>query len=512
MSVSARVLAIVLLGMMMAIAGCAKRPGVAAPQEPGALETDASPLLVHGNLSFHATFRRSGRTIASPESAAQPGHQGLSMLRVCLVRARGVKDFRFTGTLVDDVVVGCTATDRAGSYAIALDPKRCPRAGCEGRYYLVTDLCTIAAGHAQTCVSLNTKLGPTFNKQPWTKAAAWRKFMWSDTFNLAAVRTSHTISWNLSCPSESGVGKPVLACEPRAIEPPGRFYGTNSNFGFNQEAIHAAQAGGLVVWRLGDLRPNSKTTLQAKGHHCGGSKDRLSDQRWFCQDAIRLVMANATRTGGRRDRPCRGESDNYMTNPRTVCTKSPHNAAIIVHEIGHVLHARFMNYRGGLNAKDTRSRWSQGESQKTQTGEGWANFFSAAILFDRDAEKPDFNGQNVERSTDSRLAGSCTATTLRGEGRTSQFFWDLYDSPSDDEPWDTISVDLRTLLEVWSLFPGKHGKYAKDRAKGECDPHGRNIWDFIHHFNRHPDDLGNLRPIQTHNCVDRQLRTMSCRP
>lgn len=510
MSSLARLLAVFMVAALGLVAGCAPRTSQTSAQGPEAPASDTSPLLVHGNISFHAAFTRSGRVVAGTESAAQPGHQGLSMLRVCLVRAFGVKDFRFKGMLGDDVVVGCSATDAAGNYGIAVDQTRCPKAGCDGRYYLVTDLCSIAAGHAQTCVALNAKLGPRFRKQPWDKPAQWRKFIWSDTFNLSSVHSSHTVSWNLSCPSESGVGIPLLQCGPRSIEPPGRFYGTNSNFGFNQEAIHAAQAGGLVVRRLGDLRPNSKTTLQPKGYHCGGSKDRLSDKKWFCQDAIRIVISDATRAGNRKERPCRLETRHYFTNPRTVCTVSPDNPSIVIHEIGHILHVRFMNYRGGVNAATTPTKWADGTAQKTQTSEGWANFFAAAVLFDRHAENPDFNGQNIERNDDRRLSGSCTATTMRGEGRTSQFFWDLYDPPSDDEPWDNISVDLRTLLEVWSLFPGKHGKYAKNRTKGECDPHGRNVWDFAHYFSRHPDDLGDLRPIQNNNCVDRQLRSMSC--
>lgn len=502
--------ALLCLLLLALLAGCARTSGATTSATPQTVEVRGDQLIVHGNMSFHAAYtNRYGKPVTDAEMAARPGLRSVPTIRVCLVRARGVKDFRLKGRLADDIIVGCSATDSDGNYGILIPRATCPASGCGGRYYLVTDLCSIAAKRAQTCPSLNSPIGGAYSKQPWEEKIGWRKFIWSDTYTLADQRTSHTISWNLSCPSVTGYGAPSVQCEARSMDPAGRYGSTNSNFGFNHEAIHIAVAGALVVERLGDLRPNARTTLQGHSEYCGGPRDRLSDDPWFCQDAIRLILSKAGRLGEGRSRPCTTDRPNYAPSPRAVCSSSPTNAAIVVHEIGHVLHARFMNYRGGLNSEVT-TKWALGEDQKSQTGEGWANFFSAAILYARDASNPTFNGQDIERSDDRRLAGTCSATTVRGEGRVSQLFWDLYDPVSPEEPWDRFTVDLRTLLEVWSLFPGKHGKYARDRSKGECDPHGRNAWDFAHHFGRHPSDLGDIRSLLIHNCVDRHVRTMSC--
>lgn len=500
------------LALLLGMAGCAGRRASAAstPADSAGTKTASGqpPHVLRGKINFEAEYDLQGK--GHPAQSSIPvGTAPVKRLRVCLYEQVGRQDFDVDGHAGDDIQLGCRDTGRDGSFEFRVSKSTCPRIGraCEKRLYLVTALCAWRKGVAQACVTANTKQGKTDRGTSWSRPTEYRKFIWSRTYRLALnLRTSNLISWNLSCPQDSGEGRPHLACDRPSRG--GRFDHRNSNYGFNAESLHAYVSTAEAIDKFGSFIPTSKMTLAKPGRHCGGPKD-TTKKSWQCQDAMRIVIRKMRRMGMAHDRHCgKGKWDNFFLPLRSLCIGNPMRPYSAPHEIGHLVHARWMNYRGGMNGGPVG--WRKGEYQKSQVGEGWANFFATATWFEPDANNPVVNGHAQE--TASSLRGLCKASGPQGELPASQFFWDLYDAPKPSEPEDQVQLDLWTMLKVWSLFAGKSdGIERKNRTRGECDPHGRNIKDYLYYYRRFPGrklpDPGALLEL---NCMSGHIDGVAC--
>jgi hypothetical protein len=154
--------------------------------------------------------------------------------------------------------------------------------------------------------------------------------------------------------------------------------------------------------------------------------------------------------------------------------------------------------------------WLRGTSQKSQVGEGWADFVATASWYGPRARRPAASGWNMEDAGVARTA--CVDGSPRGELHAAQFFWDLYDAASPEEPVDDVQLDFATILSVWSLFRGAaDGFETRDRTPGECDPHGRNLKDFLHYYESYPTRaLPDARGLVRRNCLEAHLDGVHC--
>lgn len=488
---------------VLTLSGCAGRNERTA--KPGQGRPGVHEL--SGHASYEAHHRTRWKRMVPRESKIPDGHSPIAGLKVCLYRQKGSHDLRMHSRIMDDERVGCVMTDPTGGYRFEIPLNDCPRHGdCSRRYYVATDLCTWREGKPQACVAANTNQGKTVGATNWKEDAEWRKFMWSNTYRFSLTdRKSHLLSWNLSCPREAGNGREDVECprEPKH----GYFDRAHSNLGYNDESLHAFVAGAGPSNRFGSMVPDAKNSFNANSGGCA-SNDLSRQRRRECRDAMRIVVRKLRRIG-MDPRVCdrKDESVNRTASRRTICIGSPYNAFIIVHELGHVVHLRWMNYKGGINGGG-KVNWKNGTPEKAQVGEGWANFFSAAVWYDPAARAPSFDSQNIERIGGLECPASGNAP---GEGPSSAFFWDLFDPASVSEPEDSVQIDMRTLIETWSLFPGKDGSDRRDRTKGECNPHGRNLWDYRYYLMKHPSHPREVAPLMHHNCVGGQVRTTTCR-
>lgn len=504
-----KLLAASALVVLTAAGGCAGRAATRA--QGSARGPESTPHVLRIKTEFEAEYRVFGRTAIPPGAEVPLGRSPVRRTRICAYERRGRNDFAADAHEINDRRLGCGSTDDDGLLEIPLARDKC-REGllCHRRVYLITDLCVMHHGDPQVCVVANTDQGGRMAATPWTKHAEFRKFMWSETYDVSLMdRTSTLITWNMSCPGERGEGRDGFRCDRPERE--GRWGRANSNIGFNKDAVHALQAGAQAVRKFGRLAPRASTTSGPGGMVCGGKGDRHKKASQ-CQDAIRLVIDEMRRVLMDGDKRCarRRKAKDRAASIRTACLAHPMNPFIVVHEMGHLAHIRWMSYRGPINAG--KVDWSSGADQRSQVGEGWADFYAAAAWYAPDAEQPTFNSRNVENASDSLLWSTCQAGKPLGEGRASQFFWDLYDAPSDTEPGDRIQLPVATMLQVWSMFRGgnasdDHG----DHTKGECGPHGRNVFDFLHYYRQYqggrlPDPAG-LLPL---NCMSGQLNGVRC--
>lgn len=495
-------LVILVLGSLVVMPGCAGRSRPA--KTPAGIEQHT----LSGSVSFHADFVV-GRKDAPPRHSLVPADLApVPRLRVCAFAQRGGNDFAVSGHLRDDRKLACTHTDASGQYQLDLPRDLCrnDRSGavrCDPKIYLATDLCAMHDGRAQSCVATNTQHHGRVHDVGWKKLDRDAKLMWTNTYRVdLEARTSNLIQWNLSCPHEDGIGRTKLRCERPSRG--GYFDHRHSNAGYNRESVHAYWAGAMTVERFGDLVPRANTTLAPKRDYCGGSRTPGWKKR-ECTDAIRIVLTRMRKVGS-EGRVCRGRrNEDHVTSRRAVCIGSPRNPWVVAHELGHALHLRWMNYKGNLNTR-AKGRAVR-EANKTQTSEGWADFVAAAVLHPRDDLKPTFNGRDLGRAT----RASCPADRRAvAEISAAQFFWDLWDPEHASDRGDEVSLDLLSLLEIWSMFVGEDGKSNRDRTKGECDPHGRNLYDFRHYMLRHPDRPPDPAPLMREHCLDWQVRGKQC--
>ena len=462
-----------------------------------------------GDLFFEAEFEIPGGRSLPRESSIPSGLTTLAGIRVCLFERHGANDLSLAGVLRDDRQIGCRTTDTKGHFEFRVPKLDCPRIGdCSRRLYYATDLCVWSENRPQACVTVNTRQDAPVRSAGWNDEPEYRKFIWSTVERISLTdRESSYMSWNLSCPADRGYGRTSPACD-RATRG-GYFDRKHSNYGYNREAIHVLAAASQVVRVWKSLIPSRTNTAGPGGRFCGDSKDR-HDRAFECQDAVRLVLMKSRKLGMHYGRHCgRSKWGNYFRPWRSACIGEPMHPYATPHEMGHVVHSRFMNYRGGMNADDVS--WTTGTAQKSQVGEGWADFFATATWFAPTARAPLVTGHAMESRQS--LRSSCTASGPQGELHAAQFFWDLYDAPSSDEPADTVSVELAMLLRVWSMFRGhRDGDESRDRTPGECDPHGRNVHDFMHYWRRLGGvGLPNADALLQHNCVSRQVPQTTCR-
>lgn len=498
---------LILVTWIVLALGCAnKKLETAVPKQDG----DFREHRVTGQVRFFAQYTVRGKKAPPSDSDVPRGDSPVRFTRICAYEKHGRNDFRHFKREVNDNRLGCADTDAEGGFDFRFR-QRCPKVGlCEKWIYLVTDLCSWKDGKPELCVTANTKQGKRLTSMPWTKYVEFRKFMWSETVQLSLDHRSSTIvSWNLSCPHEPGEGRPSLRCTKP--QPEGRYGRKNSNYGWNVDAVHVLQAGVQSIARFGSLLPTQANTQNAPGEHCAGPRSEHEKDSVRCRDAIRLIISNLRKITMEGDKRCgrwlRGK--NEFRGKRTACIASPLNPFIIAHEVGHIVHVRWMNYKGGINAG--RVDWNTGTDQKSMTAEGWADFFSAATWYPRDALRPGFNDRNIEDPNDPGMQGSCALGTATGESRPAQFFWDLYDTAKESEPQDEVSVDFWTLLRVWSTFRGKQvGHHPQDKTRGECNPHGRNIKDYLYYYDRFSEQLPDASALVPHNCLSTQLDGMRC--
>lgn len=496
---------------LLALTACAGKNKASAAPEGRQRNIILKPHVVRVNVDFEADYRVFGKK-AIPTGAEIPsGKSPVRRTRVCLYEARGRNDFAARAHETDDRRLACKDTPDSGKLEFALSTDKCRKGMlCRKRLYLVTDMCVYHRGKAEVCVTANTQQGKRIAQQPWTRWAEFRKYMWSETYDVSLVdRTSTLITWNLSCPSERGEGRDGFRC--RRTQPEGRWGRANSNYGYNKDAVHALQSGAQAIRRFGSLIPSGRNTKNPGGKYCGRKGDPTK-KNFQCQDAMRLVLSDLRKVMMAGDKRCerwRKASDRSLAT-REACLANPMNPFIVVHEMGHLAHIRWMNYRGAINAG--KVGWDSGTAQRSQVGEGWANFFAAAAWYPPEATAPTFNSRNIEDSSDAQLMSTCTGGKPVGEGRASQFFWDLYDAPNPAEPADKVQVDMLTLLKVWSMFRGNNDDTNRsDNTKGECGPHGRNVHDFLHYYLRYSSGvLPDPRALLPLNCVAGQLDGTKC--
>ncbi len=485
--------------LLIAPLGCAAR-NQAGPRGKAAAPTHR----VSGRVSFEADHYRLTSGKDPPRNSLVPsGHSQVRLLRVCLVEQRGTRDLQRWNRLEDDKIVGCTATDANGDYEIALSMNECPRRGdCWARYYLATDLCVWSDERPQVCIAADTDMGKPIAGPNWSRDLPWRKWMWSSTYTISLRdRTSTILSWNLSCSDDDGEGRKEIRCDKRTR--PGRMGRGNSNMGFTVEAIHANQAAAAVVARFGSLAPNRENT--GRSDFCGGPGDR-NKKHAICQDAIRVIIRRMkqldmpSRVCGRNPRK---KPHDASPNARQVCVLNPQNPYVVAHEIGHVLHRRWLGVERNIIDREAEAPgWRKGTAQKNNVTEGWADFVAAATFHDPGDQAAIFDGAGMEPKM------TCSGSAQLGEGGPAKFFWDLYDAANGNEPSDQVSVSAADILAVWAKFPGDGERSTQDRTVGECDPHGRNIYDYLYHWTK--AGLPSAEALLAPNCVDGSVATVQC--
>ncbi len=510
----------------------------------GALDTATkATTYVRGNLSFQPDYRITAGTSIAADLGQIPGtnnsYAKMRHLFVCAYERDGTADF---GTVTsspfsgNDDLLGCAAANRDGYYNIAIT-------GLSSSWgddvYLLTWFCdqadfslTTAGGvtypdSAEVCVRLNVDSEPSSSD---SATGRHRKFLRTQAYSNNLVWNAvNYINWNLSCPNKSGLSSAAqyIACGLTAAEPTTNencqsqssiacLGDRNSNWFWNKEAAHLFRALVEPVKTFGSLKPRSSKMAP-------GVSPCLS---WACQDEIQATIRHDTvPLAAGQSRECDLSTNNHSSGFQRICithgtngkngTLNPFRP---VHEIGHNIMRRWMNDSSNLQQGCGGTGWASGGAETVGTSEGFANFFSTASWYNHDMSNPTYDGNNMESSVDSALSGSCGSGTscgcseggVRGEGRPSQFFWDLYDVG------DSMDINMWDIMRVWSNFPNGDG----DAESDECGPDGRNIEDFVAHYETLRGLYFYLSPYSTWpsassnmslNCVDRHRNgTTTC--
>jgi hypothetical protein len=465
-----------------------------------------------GKVTFHADYRLPDDRGRPHESEIPAGLTRVRKLRVCLYEQHGRNDFEAQASASDDTQLSCRDTDEDGNYAFRIPKPKCsPGIDCAREYYLVTRFCAWGGGTPQVCVTANTRQSKQVRDEPLSQWIEYRKLMWSRSYRLAWTdRGSDLVSWNLSCPNKNGVGRATVACSVAGRG--GSADRRNSNYGHNKESVHVFYSASQVLDRFGSFIPTETNTHMQGGTHCGGPLDD-TNKNWQCQDAVRAIVRDM-QTRRMEGKPfCasrrKAKHPNWYEPQRFLCIGGAFQPYAVPHELGHMVHVRWMAYRGGMNGKGPIS-WLNGTWQKGQTGEGWANFVATATWFSPEARNPLVSNWPME---DRRIARqTCLEGMSIGEMNVAQFFWDLYDAFDPSEPEDEVQLDLDTLLSVWSLFRGQRTKTEqRDHSPGECNPHGRNIKDYLYYYDRMPGkQLPDAGALIRHNCLTLHEPAIKC--
>lgn len=497
------------LVMLLAWLGLTACAGRGAKVRPTQTASDAVPHLIKGRITFEASYGlgRNGDKPLDPASLVPDGHTGLPALRVCAVRQVGWNDLVTERSLVDDEIVGCAITDPTGRFELRASTGSCPKRGdCTRTIYLATDLCAWANGRAEACVTTNASFGPALEIADWRARREYRKLLWSRPTAITLRGAQPSLwSWNLSCPTEHGVGESDVSCErPQRW---GKNHRAGSNVGKNVEAVHLYHAMAKTVEAVGTLLPTPNNSDADDGRLCGRDGSRL--KRRQCNEPVRVVLRELRNPLWRAERACErmwkvrkvGGLDFYLSL-RTVCMGTIRDPFVVSHELGHALQARWLDISAGLTEK-APVKWREAENEKAAVAEGFANFVAAMTWYPRNARDPKFIHGRLEVPRPAR----CTVAPA-GEGPITGFFWDLWDDARPDEPDDQVREDFATIVKIWSRFPGG------DRGSGEhgaveCGPDGRNLLDYAHHWER-KGKLPRLTPLLEGHCLHLQERRYMC--
>jgi len=394
--------------------------------------------------------------------------------------------------------------------------------------YLVTTYCDDDETSAEVCVVKDVHVASYFTTKEYLKKT-WSETSWN-LINAYSWGSAYYLNWNLSCPHHTASttsGYQSLKCSDFGMQSAGDetgswmgwLYDDNSDYGLNKEFVHLFRAAIEPVRRHGTMKPNAANAEEVCSHA-------------YCDDPIYITVMgvrhriSARSVLARTCDPLFG-SYNYSAGYRTVCMRqwptdyeggtvanAPYRGAVnpfsTVHEIGHNVHRRWLRFQGNASGTSGCSGgigWASGGNELGQTFEGWANFVSAASWFTATATNPVHNERDMENSADSDLAGSCCAPgdstctncgcgegALLGEGRPSQFFWDLFDAGG-------VQLSFSDIRRVWSQFPDGTG----DAMNDENNPDGRNVEDFENRYNQLAPSFGwpSIAQVQIDNCVDR---------
>ncbi len=341
------------------------------------------------------------------------------------------------------------------------------------------------------------------------------------------------LNWNLSCPLQS---ETIFApfyhdCGPGNNEPFGAAGDSGSNYGYNMEAVHTFRA--LTQPDL-PYRPKGNT-VAAGAEICDEAGDVLDangkDHDAECEAPLYFYLAGATPVWEGPDDPryCKEPApanNTALRNGTGACLKDGPKGSMNpfrpIHEMGHAYMHRWMDFGGSFQDGCPGTAWKQsgswdhdgdgedgtpkivwaGAEHKVANAEGWANFFAVAAWYDQDHPAPAYGNFAVEDRNAEDLYGyvgpsdppSCRG--LRGEGRETQFFWDLYDDRTGDD--ENMSTSMIGLLKTLSRFGPAHGNL-EFHEHGED---GRNVQDFLAHYRDEffPSEV-DLNAAITLNCM-----------
>ncbi len=429
---------------------------------------------LQGTVTFLAQYMREGGQIPKGDGSVLPH------LYLCAFDQRGDAN-DFTHKEENDKRLGCARADEKGNYVLHVQPEN-PQL----KLYLVTFLCdeddTGAQSAAEVCVRRDVAEGK--GKTPQS-----RKQIWSQTYGLTITSQGVTLGWNLSCPNKSGLGQAKVLCDSTGDDrpEPAKIGETNSNAAYNREAVHAFRSAIEPIKTYGTMKPSASSTF---ARLCTDEK---------CKDEINIVIAGTAVTGMETYLDdCKDDSGaNGSAGYDKVCLTHPMNPFSAVHEMGHNVHRRWMDYSGPLawNAQDEGldcNGWDDDEDPKCATSEGWANFFASASWFNENMGNPTYNDFDIE---DVSALKSCDDAPF-SEGHATQFFWDLWDAGPGGLDDDEINVHFNTLRKVWSAFDDGTG----NRANNESGDDGRNMQDFIHWYTTQYGS-GGINTVAVANCM-----------
>jgi hypothetical protein len=499
---------------------------VAEPDEHGDVDIDVPGLAfrsasfdIYGKLEFVADYDAFTRVGQVPN-----GKTSLPYLRVCAYDrddGDGGIDFKYTDYAVEDGnddLLGCAVADVSGNYEIAAEWTDAVEAAPD--VYLMTKLCdgdytgTGVDSPAEVCVRINA--AEVSDDSPENL-----KVIWSEAYIDASTASDLQISWNLSCPNQTGLGLGTIDCtttEPDNYSDPANEWcacdqskswkecvnqvdcsvdtcsDTNSRYGCNKEAVHVYRAIIEPYKSWGTNRPSDTSTFQAGADDCPFSTngDYCDDPE--CQDEMKAHLAKVQDTGATG--PCDPlATANGAQDFDDSCIITPKNPFRVVHEQGHMVDKRWKCSTSGHG----------GTEDKQETREGFANFYASAAWFDETATQPKYcDGSSCY---DVETGPECDGN----ERNVTRFFWDLRDTNNaagegDTEQWSTTVV--RSVLSAFlsgvvggpDPREGPGGSEEDDPAPGGTN--GANALDYIYWWADRKGATNSLCDIARNNCVD----------
>lgn len=480
---------------------------------------------IYGKLEFVADYDAFTRVGQVPN-----GKTSLPYLRVCAYDrddGDGGVDFKYTdysATYGNDDLLGCDVADAAGNYSISAVWTDASEPAPD--IYLMTKLCnddytgTGTDSPAEVCVRINAAEGSEDEPENL-------KVIWSEAYLDASIANGAQISWNLSCPNQTGLGlgtvsctstepaswtgspsdwcacdqsKPWKSCVNKVDCSTHTCSDTNSRYGCNKEAVHVYRAIIEPYKTWGSNRPTASSTYQAGADGCPDSTngDYCDDPE--CQDEFNAHLAKV------EDAAHSGSCDplataNGASDYDDSCIITPTQPFRVVHEQGHNIDMRWKCSTSGHG----------GDEDKKETREGFANFIAAAAWFDETATQPKYcdgsSCYDVETGTE------CDGN----EKNVTRFFWDLRDTQNAAGEGDTEQSSTGTVRNVLSAFlSGTIGTPDPRVGPGgaeEVDPgpngeNGANVLDYLYWWDDRIGASASVCDILQNNCVDGHSDTL----